>query len=455
MALRNFLSAKKTSQPGDEYFPEDETKVEQVDVAPTDANNTPALSETFDLIEADLKASARSIVESATSVRDKVADQSGTISSIRHDTASLATRSGEATQNAAALADAIEELNKTSRGIGSQVANTTELTDQASTIADEASQGVGDLRDAIQSIADVVSLISAVAKQTNLLALNATIEAARAGEAGKGFAVVANEVKMLSGETQKATDEIVANISRLQKTAENSIGAVNRIIEVIGEVRPNFTAVAGAVDEQIQTTDEIGRSANMTADFVREVSERVTAISGATDKADATGDDIEAAGNAMSGQCDALSNRFTMLLRQTEVGNRRRHDRFPVDLKGTLQAGGKSYAVHTLDISQGGALLKFDGDTPPSKRSSATLELPDIGRVELTIANVSPLGIHCAFNIEEGPTFEALLNVIERIKKENQSFVATATEAAQRAAQAMERAIAERQLSADDLYDTE
>ena len=225
------------------------------------------ISETFDLIEADLAVAARSIVSSAGAVRDEIDGQTRIISGIRADTGQLSARSEEANANASQLAEAIEELTKTSREIGAQVASTTTLAEKAGGIASEANDGVNELREAVQKIADVVSMISAVAKQTNLLALNATIEAARAGEAGKGFAVVANEVKQLSEQTQRATDEISANISQLQVTAEGSIEAVNRVIGVIDEIRPSFVAVAGAVEEQVATTDEIGRSAHMDGGF--------------------------------------------------------------------------------------------------------------------------------------------------------------------------------------------
>ncbi|AXS40305.1 chemotaxis protein [Breoghania sp. L-A4] len=454
MALQHLLFAFGSQSDADNDCPDVAAAIENVQADPEPASDNKVLNGTFDLIEADLKAAARGIVDSAASMRDRIAEQGSTISAIRGDTASLATRSGEATRNAQALAGAIEELNQTSREIGTQVANTTQMTDEASAIADEAGKGVGDLRDAIQSIADVVSLISAVAKQTNLLALNATIEAARAGDAGKGFAVVANEVKMLSAETQKATDEIVSNIARLQQTAESSIGAVDRIVSVIGQIRPTFTSVAAAVEEQVATTGEIGRAANMTADFVGEVGERVSAIGSATDRADAAGGDITRAGDDMGGLCDALNNRFTMLLRQTEAGNRRRHDRFPLDMPGTLAAGGHPLAIRTIDISPGGALLKAEG-AAPAIGARATLDLPNVGQLDLTVANVSASGVHCTFTTLEGPAYEALGAVIDQVKRENESFVATATEAAERISQSMARAIEERRLSLDDLYDTE
>ncbi|MEI2387063.1 methyl-accepting chemotaxis protein [Breoghania sp. JC706] len=412
------------------------------------------ISETFDLIEADLAVAARSIVSSAGAVKDEIDGQTRIISGIRADTGQLSARSEEANANASQLAEAIEELTKTSREIGAQVASTTTLAEKAGGIASEANDGVNELREAVQKIADVVSMISAVAKQTNLLALNATIEAARAGEAGKGFAVVANEVKQLSEQTQRATDEISSNISQLQVTAEGSIEAVNRVIGVIDEIRPSFVAVAGAVEEQVATTDEIGRSAHMTADFVREVSERVAAISAATDAADETGSRITEASNRMTGLTEALSTRFTMLIRQTEAGNRRRHDRFPVDLKGRLEGAGLELAVNTLDISEGGTLLKVSQTRPVAVGTRAVLVLPEVGRLPVTVVGSSALGLHCAFADLDEATRAGLERLIARVKSENEGFISAAKETAARIEAALSEAVQSGRLSLDALYDT-
>src|SRR6202035_2442412 len=118
-------------------------------------------------------------------------------------------------------------------------------------------------------------------KQTNLLALNATIEAVRAGDAGRGFAVVASEVKSLSTATQNATEEIGRKIDQLQRDAQESITAVNRIM-----------TASAAIDRAGQDAAQLAAK---------------------------------------------LQTRFVTFLRQTEIGDRRRHDRLPCDLPVVLR----------------------------------------------------------------------------------------------------------------------
>ncbi|MDJ0932715.1 methyl-accepting chemotaxis protein [Breoghania sp.] len=301
------------------------------------------------------------------------------------------------------------------------------LADKAGDITSETGKGITELQGAVQKIADVVSVISAVAKQTNLLALNTTIEAARAGEAGKGSAVVANEVKLLSEQAQRATDEI----------------------------RPSFVSVAGAVEEQVATTDEIGRNAHMTADFVREVSDRVSAISTATDATDETGARITDACNQMTDLTEALSTRFTMLIRQTTASNRRRHDRFPVDLSGRLEAPGLDLAIHTIDVSQGGALIKPTEDRGVAVGTRGTLVLDGVGRLPITIVGASALGPHCAFGDLDETAHTALNRLLDRIQTEHEAFTTAAKETAAKIEAAMTEVVNSGRLSLDALYGTD
>ena len=94
------------------------------------ATHAADISETFDLIEADLAVAARSIVSSAGAVKDEIDGQTRIISGIRADTGQLSARSEEANANASQLAEAIEELTKTSREIGAQIASTTSLAEK-------------------------------------------------------------------------------------------------------------------------------------------------------------------------------------------------------------------------------------------------------------------------------------------------------------------------------------
>lgn len=107
---------------------------------------------------------------------------------------------------------AVEEMEKGTQMISTNVKKAAQTIEQLGKNADE--------------IEEIISVIDDIADQTNLLALNAAIEAARAGEQGRGFAVVADSVRNLSEKTQKATKEIVGMIQKLQAETKGAVSSM-------------------------------------------------------------------------------------------------------------------------------------------------------------------------------------------------------------------------------------
>ncbi|MBA5779356.1 methyl-accepting chemotaxis protein [Stappia sp. F7233] len=413
------------------------------------------MEQTFDLMEDDLRAAARGIASGATGLRGRIGEQFERLAEIRQESLRLRTESDATNENAKGLAEAINELATASNEIDAQVSQSSALADEARSIADTASAGIRELKDAVDDIANVVRLISDVAKQTNLLALNATIEAARAGEAGKGFAVVAGEVKALSVETQRATDVIVANIDRLQSSAETSIQAVDRIIQVIGEIRPNFAVVVESVQNQVASTHEIGAAAHRTADFVNAVVDKVDTIVNATDLAEQAGSAANKASDEMAALSADLNRRFTMMIRQSALGNRRKHDRYPIERSAELTVNGERISAKTRDISAGGALLIPAGETKASAGARGHVDISGIGRLEVRIANRSHHGLHCSFENMGDAENAAVQKVIAGIISEAQWKIEVAQDGAARIGKAMEKALASRMITLEALFDTE
>jgi methyl-accepting chemotaxis protein len=414
-----------------------------------------AIRETIDLIEIDLAAMIRDVQRAADAVRGGTRATSDVLGRIGDQSEQLAALTGQATDNATQLASATEEFAHSSGEIGRQVREAGTLTDDAGQAAAAAGKSVDGLKASSAEIGNVVSLISAIAKQTNLLALNATIEAVRAGDAGRGFAVVANEVKALSSATQNATEEIGRKIDQLQRDAQESIAAVNRIMTATAAIRPVFAAVASAIEEQIATTGELSRSAADSSRFVTSVAESAAEIKRASARAEQSGGAIDRSGQDAANLAAKLQTRFVTFLRQTEIGDRRRHDRLPCDLAVVLRQGSREVRGQAADLSEGGMLVRNAENEKLSIGTSVELDLSGIGRGRARLVGRSSLGLHVEFTTLEASAESALHERLHAIRAENQEFVDRAVDAAAMVAMALEEAVSEGKLTREALFDTE
>lgn len=427
---------------------------EQADAAAAEAvAKSRGIASALDSIEGDLHHAAKGISERAGELQDRLADQLSGLAAVRSDGASLRDQSDQAKINVADLANSISDLTQSGENIGAQIKQSSNLAEEARSVADEVGSGVEQLNQAISDIADVVDLISDITKQTNLLALNATIEAARAGDAGKGFAVVAGEVKALSVDTQKATDKIVENLDRLKQSSETSAGSVGRIIDVIGEIKPSFAAVEDAVQAQMTATEEIGQRASQTSQFVAEVVGRVDAIDTATQTAEDKSNAARSAGAEMADVAQALGDRFTMMIRQSAIGDRRTEDRLPAKINGNLTLGGNTNPVDTYDLSSSGALLSLAGFESATAPSTANLSLQKIGEIDLEIINVTEFGLHCAFRSMTDETRAAIELRLKTIQEDHADFISVAQGGAARIIEKINECLANDELTPKDLFD--
>jgi methyl-accepting chemotaxis protein len=414
-----------------------------------------AIRETIDLIETDLAAMIRDVLRASDAVRGGTRDTAAILGAISGQSESLAAMTTQATENAVHLATATEEFAQSSGEIGRQVREAGTLTDDAGAAAAAAGKSVDGLKASSAEITNVVSLISAIAKQTNLLALNATIEAVRAGDAGRGFAVVASEVKSLSTATQNATEEIGRKIDQLQRDAQESITAVNRIMTAIAAIRPVFAAVAGAIEEQIATTAEISRAAADSSRFVGSVGDSANEIKSAATRAEASGAAIDRSGQEAAQLAAKLQTRFVTFLRQTEIGDRRRHDRLPCDLPVALSHGGRNIRGQTVDLSDGGMLVRSSDAEKLKPGAAVEADITGVGRARGRIVARSTLGLHVEFAELETGTRTALQTRLDAIRAENQEFVDRAIGAANAISQAIEGAVQSGRLTRDALFDTD
>lgn len=414
-----------------------------------------AIRETIDLIEVDLAAMIRDVQRASDAVRGGTRASADMLAAIHAQSEELAALAQQSTENAHHLADATEEFAKSSDEIGRQVRDAGTLTDDAGAAAAAAGKSVDGLKASSAEIGNVVSLIAAIAKQTNLLALNATIEAVRAGDAGRGFAVVAQEVKSLSGATQNATEEIGRKIDQLQRDAQESIAAVNRIMAAIAAIRPVFSAIASAIEEQGATTGELSRSAADASRFVASVTDSAGEISSASARAQQSGAAIDRSGEDAANLAAKLQTRFVTFLRQSEIGDRRRHDRLPCDVTAVLRQGGREFRGQTGDISEGGMLVRGSGTEKLPIGTTVEAELSGIGQMRARIVGRSALGLHVEFAALDAPVEQALHARLEAIRAENKEFVDRAVDTAAMISMALEDAVSSGTLTREALFDTD
>lgn len=376
------------------------------------------------------------------------------VSNIRRDTEDLVEDTGRAYQSSRKLTDASAELDRSTADISRFADTSIGLIGEMETVAGSATRSIDELRGAIDEINAVVTLIAEIARQTNLLALNATIEAARAGAAGKGFAIVASEVKALSVETQRATEEVAAKIAHLQESAKANIESVGSIVGTIQRIRPVFGQVADAVGQQAHVTRDIGQVAGETLSFADEVAAKAKAIGTAM----ATAVDLTTSVSRISGMIGQtigqVSRQLVTSLRQTPEGDRRRYDRWPAVLDGTIAIGSRSLPCRTLDLSLGGCLAAAEETVGLLAGVHGTVALAGIGEIRMTIVGRSPAGLHIRFE-ENQPALAAVAETVARLESEAKEEIERARSGAAAVSAIMTRLLDSQAISRSDLFDTD
>ena len=445
-------SEPQRRQPHTGVDPAIQRQAVQIQSQPAQVNSA---RETINLLEADLGALIGDVHSACERVRREAEDSAAASDRITLKTDSLVMQAGSAIRDLTQFAAAIEELARSSDDIGFQVRKADDLTDEASASAALAGHGVEGLKKSSTEIGQVLGLISTVARQTNLLALNATIEAARAGEAGRGFAVVASEVKKLSLETQKATEHISQKIDALQSDAADCFEAVQQITGVIKVLRPLFGEVASAVEQQNSATSAVARNAAGTLRFADAVSAGAAEIRGAAAGANACGKSVGQHGKEVITLAEKLKMRVTIFLRQSEAGDRRRHDRLPCEIGVELRKDATVIRGRTADISEGGALVRADGAEAIEPGSIFEAKLDGIGTTRVRLANHSALGLHLEFLEMSSAVREKLERKLASIREDNREIISLAVDVANDISRRLERLVEQGRLTQEDLFDND
>ncbi|HEX8662580.1 MAG TPA: methyl-accepting chemotaxis protein [Beijerinckiaceae bacterium] len=408
-----------------------------------------------DALEADVLKAIAAVTGAVVAASREVGATRDDLSDIHAHMGELAAAGRGAATQTVGLAASTEELAATSGDIDGAMDLASRKVGEAVESAKAANALIADLAKATEEIVGIVDTIAAVARQTNLLALNATIEAARAGAAGRGFAVVAGEVKSLSVETGNAANDIRARIARLRERAASSIGAVETVMAVIEGVQPVFESVRTAVDEQNASLSELAERATEASGYVEKVSLKAAAVDEAADDAGRRIADAREAASSAEEAARRLAQRFVTVMRQSEIGDRRRFDRLPVELRANLHAGGRAVATRAVDISLGGVLIEAAEGIEVLAGAAVELDLERVGRLTARVVAQSPMGLHCAFTAADSERQARVAAVVAEVETEYRPLIEVAKTAAHRVEAAFERALAEERLSREALFDTD
>ena len=413
------------------------------------------MREVFDLLEVDVTRLISDVVAAAGSTHEDMSCLGHAIKDIFGSCGDLAAAAENAARDVSRLAGATVELTNSSEEISRRLRDVTDLANGAQQSTAEVRASIDGLKASSAEMMPIAGLISSIANRTNLLALNATIEAAHAGLAGRGFAVVASEVKLLALETQKATDEIARRLDSLHNDSSRLIKAVDKIGTLIEAVWPVIAAISGAVEEQTRATAEFSRSTSETSTFVTQVSGRAGSIATIAASTEEMSRSADQSARRVTLDAERLRSRFTVFLRQTEIGSRRRHDRLPCDRLVKFAVDHAVHSGHTIDVSEGGALLAIPKEAGVGKDARITFEIDGIGRTRARVVAQSNMGWHVEWLEPPLDFVAALRRILAQIREEYADLIVVAIKAAESVAASFEQAIVNRRLTMEMLFDAE
>lgn len=411
-------------------------------------------NETIDNMKADLLNAIGAMTKSITETKSVVTLAQDDLVKIRSGLVELVSSAQNAASNSGMLAKSTEQLAAASDDITNAMDDASKNATNAIALVQDVNLLIADLAEAAKDIGSITNTITAVSKQTNLLALNATIEAARAGPAGRAFAVVATEVKSLALTTSNSADDIKKRIDKLRARTSSSLAAVERASDVIAGMQPLIQTVRGSINKQIASINQVAHQAVETAAFVGQVSGLTQKADLAAQQANARAFEAKQVASNADQLARALPYRFTVVMRQNEVGDRRHYDRFPVDIAVTLNYAGQPIAATTIDVGIGGMLLAGNDRFNPKIGETLQLVVDSLGPISLRVVAISGMGIHGSFSRDSEETQARIKEAVHKIEEEYHPLIAVAQATARQIEQVFESAIKEGRLTREKLFDT-
>ena len=162
-------------------------------------------------------------------------------------------------------------------------------------------QAILELEKQSKDIGSIVGAISTIAEQTNLLALNASIEAARAGEHGRGFAVVADEIRKLAEESSKAADEIKNIVVNIQNGSQNTVNIMQEVKsrsneqnDAVVKVEDAFNEIFKSINSIQGIIDKVSNDIEILDDSKIQILDSISSIASISEEAAAASEEVSA-----------------------------------------------------------------------------------------------------------------------------------------------------------------
>jgi methyl-accepting chemotaxis protein len=414
-----------------------------------------AMSQALDLFGQDIGRIVRGLGVEILNARDHSVQAGDYLLNVQGEVETLINSSERITSEVSGIAETADELSAAANEITKTVKGVQERAVATLASADSSASQIEGLGQAVQQIGTLLNAISEIATRTNLLALNATIEAARAGEAGRGFAVVAGEVKALSVAAGQSVSAIRARMDELQLASANSIENMHRIRSEIGGLTPICDTIADAAQVQRAAIGDLAARMQNAQQATSEVTEAVRSVGEMTTQAVSVSSAAAELSVKASLEAVDLERRVVTILRTMPAADRRRFERFPIDLAMRLRAGGETIACRTFDISEGGVLIKPFDNCRLQRHSIHEAEISRVGQVKLQVVEISPLGIHCVFTWLSDEAKAGLGLAIETFRTENRPLIDRAQAFALEIRNAIEAEIESRRLNLAAVFDTD
>ncbi|KAF0227714.1 MAG: methyl-accepting chemotaxis [Beijerinckiaceae bacterium] len=438
-----------------------ESSVPQVETAPqpespgSAAATQETLGEALDLFEQDVTRVVKGLNHDILAARDHSSMACERLSDVRGAMQALLASSEQIDHEISGIAQSTDELSAAADEISSTVSAVQQRAAATLASTDASATEIEKLGLAVTEIGTLLNSISEIATRTNLLALNATIEAARAGEAGRGFAVVAGEVKALSVAAGQSVSAIRARMDALQNASTVSIENMHRIRQEVGGLAPICNTIADAAQEQRETIGDLASRMQVAQNAVTEITASVRSVGAMTDEAVAVSVKAGDMNGAASIEANDLGRRVVTILRTMPAADRRKSERFPIDLPMRVKAGSDTLACRSFDISEGGVLIKPQDDVRLNIGMVYDAEMTRVGKVKIRVIAKTPLGTHCCFDTLSPEAREGLAQTLEAFRVENRPLIERAQVFAADVVKAVEDDLAARRLGLTALFDTD